>query len=305
MYAKQSRMDIRYVQSFVTVVECGSIAEAARRLDLTAAAIAARVRALEEDLGTPLVQRAGRSVKPTEAGLKILERARLVVREVRDMRALATDDTPLGEFRLGVSSSALTGMVAPVLRAFYQRYERLAVYVDAGTSSDLYHKVLNGKLDASIIVEPQFAAPKGHVWRLMMEEPLVVLAPMEMAGRDPHELMANEPFIRYDRSVWGGRLADRYLRQNGIRPRERLEIDGLMAIAGMVAEGLGVSLLPDWAPERLAQMSLVRIPLPGRGPVRRMGLFWDTYSPHAQLAGSFYEVAMAALETWPNRGRAG
>ena len=68
-------MDIRYLQSFVTVVEVGSLAEAARRLDLTPAAIAARVRGLEEELGAVLVKRAGRSVKPTAAGEKILERA--------------------------------------------------------------------------------------------------------------------------------------------------------------------------------------------------------------------------------------
>ena len=61
-------MDTRYVQSFVSVVESGSLAEAARRLDLTPAAIAARVRTLEEELGATLVKRVGRSGKATEAG---------------------------------------------------------------------------------------------------------------------------------------------------------------------------------------------------------------------------------------------
>ncbi|MCC3263312.1 LysR family transcriptional regulator, partial [Paenibacillus polymyxa] len=56
-------MDTRYVQSFVSVIESGSLAEAARRLDLTPAAIAARVRTLEEELGTTLIKRVGRSVK--------------------------------------------------------------------------------------------------------------------------------------------------------------------------------------------------------------------------------------------------
>ena len=61
-------MDARFLLSFVTVVEVGSIAEAARRLDLTPAAIAARVHALEEELGVAIIRRAGRSVKATEAG---------------------------------------------------------------------------------------------------------------------------------------------------------------------------------------------------------------------------------------------
>jgi DNA-binding transcriptional LysR family regulator len=96
-------MDARYLQSFVTVVEVGSLAEAARRLDLTPAAIAARVHALEEDLGAVLVKRAGRAVKPTEAGVKILERARSVLRDIRDLHTIAGDGIALGELRLGCS----------------------------------------------------------------------------------------------------------------------------------------------------------------------------------------------------------
>uniref|UniRef100_UPI0025BE07EB LysR family transcriptional regulator n=1 Tax=Achromobacter sp. UBA5777 TaxID=1945913 RepID=UPI0025BE07EB len=94
-------MDTRYVQSFVSVIESGSLAEAARRLDLTPAAIAARVRTLEEELGATLVKRVGRSVKATEAGLKVLERARSVLREVRDLRGRAPGDAPPGGPRLG------------------------------------------------------------------------------------------------------------------------------------------------------------------------------------------------------------
>src|SRR5690606_31778913 len=65
-------MDIRYLQSFVTVVESGSFAQAARQLDLTSTAVAARVKALEQSLGLSLVKRAGRSVRATEAGLRII-----------------------------------------------------------------------------------------------------------------------------------------------------------------------------------------------------------------------------------------
>ena len=62
-----------------------------------------------------------------------------------------------------------------------------------------------------------------------------------------HDLLANEPLIRYDRNQWGGRQADEYLRKVGIVPRERFELNALNAIAVMVDRGLGVSLVPDWA----------------------------------------------------------
>ncbi|WP_164119512.1 LysR family transcriptional regulator, partial [Stenotrophomonas maltophilia] len=67
-------MDTRFLESFVTVVDKGSIAEAARRLHLTPAAVAQRLRALESEIGKPLVSRAGRTVKPTETGIAMLER---------------------------------------------------------------------------------------------------------------------------------------------------------------------------------------------------------------------------------------
>ncbi len=74
-----------------------------------------------------------------------------------------------------------------------------------------------------------------------------MLAPGHFSGTEnAHDLLKAEPYIRYDRRIWGGRLTDRYLRERGIQPRVRLEIDGLMTIASFVSKGLGISLLPDW-----------------------------------------------------------
>lgn len=288
-------MDVRYLQSFVTVVESGSYAQAARRLDLTPTAVAARVKALEQTLGLSLVKRAGRSVRPTDAGMRILDRARALLRDARDLAALASDDMPFGELRLGVFVSAMTSVLPPVLKRVYERYPQLSVFVMPGASVDLCRRVGVGELDAAIVVEPQFAIAKTCSWQAIMEEPLVVVAPLSMQGRDAHELLRTQPFIRYDRSVLGGQLADRYLRDHGIVPQQRLEIDGLMAIAALVDQGLGVALLPDWSSMWSANYALARIPLPGRAPVRRIGLVWQTHGPRALLARTFLEEAQKAF----------
>ncbi|MDB5797991.1 MAG: LysR family transcriptional regulator [Paucimonas sp.] len=284
-------MNIEYLQSFVAVVDAGSLAEAARRLDLTPAAMAARIHALEEQLGTSLLQRAGRAVRPTEAGLKILERARSLLRDVRDLQAIAQDSSNLGELRLGVFVSALTSVLPPVLKRLYDAYPALSVFVAPGASVELCRRVGAGELDAAIVVEPQFAVPKTCEWQVLTEEPLVVVAHASMAGRDPHELLRELPFIRYDRTVLGGQLADRYLRDHDIHPRQRLEIDGLLAIAALVDQGLGVALLPDWPALWASGMALARIPLPGRAPVRRIGLIRGLQSPHAALSAALLEEA--------------
>lgn len=285
-------MDLRYVQSFVTTVECGSIAEAARRLDLTAPAVAARLKALEDDIGAALVRRAGRAVKPTAAGLNILDSARGMLRDARDLRALAREHVQLGELRLGSFVSALTTVLPPVLRRLYEHRPHLSVSVVSNTSTELVRMVASGELDAAVVVEPQFAIPKACEWRALMDEPLVVVAPRGLAaGRGAHELLRSEPFIQYDRSVLGGQMAARYLRQHGISPLTRLEINGLMSIAAMVDQGLGISLLPDWSAMWAGGLSIEKVMLPGSAPVRRTGFVWAVRSPHAPIAQMFLEQA--------------
>lgn len=295
-------MDTRFLQSFVMVVDCGSMADAARRLDLTPAAVGARVKALEDHLGQELVRRAGRTVKATEAGIKILDHARAVLRDVRNLRAIANDDAPIGELRLGGSVSALTGVIPQLLRGLYWEYPKLAVHIEPGTSSHLYHRLTTGMLDAAILVEPQFELPKFCDWRVIVAEPLIVLAHASMAESDPLRLLATEPFIRYDRGMWGGKLADKVLVDHGIQPHERIEIDALNAIAALVDQGLGVSLLPDWTGPWPEGLKLAKLPLPPPAPVRRMGLLWATQGPRVALAKA---LLREAARLWPQAAAPG
>ncbi|WP_186231396.1 LysR family transcriptional regulator [Burkholderia gladioli] len=285
-------MDIRYVQNFVAVLECGSIAEAARRLDLTATAVSARIHSLEEALGAQLVRRSGRRVVPTAEGLKILDSAHAVLRSVRDMQAVAQDGrTELGELRVGVFVSAMVSLLPSLLQRVYAAYPGFRIFVEPGASVELCRKVGKGELDIAIVVEPQFTIPKTCEWRILTEEPLVVVAPASMAGRDAHELLRAEPFIRYDRSVLGGQLVERYLRDHDLHPRQRLEIDGLLAIAALVDKGLGVSLLPDWPSLWTSGLAIARIALPDRAPVRRIGMIIARHTPRLPLAQAFAHEA--------------
>src|SRR5262249_39946743 len=104
-------MDTRFLESFVAVVDNGSIAEAARRLNLTPTAVAQRIRTLETEVGSRLIIRSGRTVTSTEAGTVILDRARNVLGEVRDLKSAAASDRASGQLRLGAVPSMLAGLV--------------------------------------------------------------------------------------------------------------------------------------------------------------------------------------------------
>jgi DNA-binding transcriptional LysR family regulator len=284
-------MDTQFLRTFVAVVDHGSMAAAARTLNITPAAVAQQLRTLERQLGAALIARAGRTVSVTEAGARILERARDLLRDADDLRAVANDDGAAGELRLGAGTTALIGVLPDILARLVARFPQVSVFIKPGYSADLYRAVESGDLDAAVVLEAPFVLHKSCGWQLLREEPLVVLAPASMAGRDPHELLASEPLIRYDRNQWGGRKADEYLRMMHITPRERFELNALNAIAVMVDRGLGVSLVPDWARPWPEGLKVVRIPLPHAFEPRRIGIVWSRASVRGRLVNAFLAEA--------------
>lgn len=287
-------MDTQFLRTFVSVVDNGSMAAAARLLNITPAAVAQQIRTLERQIGQSLIARAGRTVSVTEAGARILERARDLLRDAEDLKAVANDEGVAGELRLGAGTTALTGVLPDILVRTVARFPQISVFIKPGYSADLYRAVEKGELDAAVVLEAPFTLHKSCGWLLLREEPLVVLAPQSMAGRDPHELLATQPLVRYDRNQWGGRKADEYLRMVGITPRERFELNALNAIAVMVDRGLGVSLVPDWARPWPEGLKLVRIPLPHASEPRRIGIVWSRASVRIRLVNAFVEEARKA-----------
>lgn len=284
-------MDTQFLKTFVAVADHGSMAAAARVLDITAAAVALQLHTLEREFGVPLITRVGRTVRLTEQGAQILERARTLLRDVADLRSIANDSTVSGELRLGACPTALAGMLPDILARMVGRFPEIKVFIQPGYSADLYRAVERGDLDAAMVLQARFALPKTCDWELLREEPLIVLAPEHMAHRDPHDLLANEPLIRYDRHQWGGRQADEYLRSVSITPHERFEVNALNAIAIMVDRGLGVSLVPDWARPWPEGLRLARLPLPVATEPRRIGIIWTRATVRLRLVTALLEAS--------------
>ncbi|MBY3107275.1 LysR family transcriptional regulator [Rhizobium laguerreae] len=288
-------MDTRFLETFIVVAERHSLAEAAQRLNLTPAAVAQRIRALEAELGVRLLVRSGRVMRPTEAGFAILERCRDLVRDTRDLKAMAGTATISGEMRIGAINTALTGLVPDIRHRLAQDYPLIEIFLKPGASMDLYAEVLNGGLDAAFIIEPRFPMQKTLTFNKLRQEPLVLIAPRDREGADPLQLLKTLPFIRYDRNQWGGHIADEYLRETGIHPVERYELDALEAIAVMVDRGLGISIVPDWAPPWPAGLDVVKLPLPRSSAVRTVGIVVTRSSPRANLVAALLETSRAAM----------
>lgn len=276
-------METAYLATFVQILDGGSMSEAARRLDLTPAAVAQQVRVLQKTLGTPLLTRVGRTVVPTAAGLRLAEQARRLVRDIEQLRLRVNDELAESELRLGAINTALHGMLPDVLGGFVKVLPMVRVHVRSALSQELHDAVRTDEIDVAICQRPAFALPKTMHWELLRKEALILLTPQRWARREPHRLLAEVPFIRYDRSLAGGKEAERYLGRAGITPIERFELSSLAAIALLVDRGLGVSLTPDSAAPGWAGLRIARLPLPMASDPRQFGMLWQRANPRQRL----------------------
>ena len=282
-------MDTRFLETFLLVVDNGSIAAAARQLNVTPAAVAQRIRALEDEVGFALIMRSGRTVSTTESGAAMVGRVRDVLLQLRELRTPLEQKAVAGELHIGAISTAITGFLPTILSQLSTRHPDVDVHVQPGTSAILYQQVLTGELDAAIIAQPPFDPPKSCEWKVLYSEELVLLKPQSVEGNDVRALLRENPFIRYDGRVWGGLLVDGYLKKIGARPQERFELDALDAIAVLVDRGLGVALVPDWPPPWPAGISIAKIPVGDPAFDRHIGLVWARANPRLRLVKAFLE----------------
>lgn len=240
-------MDVRFLRSLVAVVETGSIAAAARRENRTAAAISQRVQALERTLGCTLLLRTAHAIRPSDQCLLLLPKIQAIIEQARELQDDLSKGGLVGEIRVGAISTALTGVLPGLIERLARSAPGLKLQITPGDSKSLYEKVLGGELDAAILVRPPFAPPKSLALHLLKVEPLILIAPAGQAALAPDTLLREQPLIRYDAQSWGGQIAQRYLDEQCIEPQLLCELDALETIVMLVAQGMGVSLVPQWA----------------------------------------------------------
>ncbi|MGI4856422.1 MAG: LysR substrate-binding domain-containing protein [Janthinobacterium lividum] len=289
-------MDSRYLKSLLAVVECGSIADAARAEGLTAAAIGQRIQALERELDFALLARGGHTAKPTDACLALLPRARHIVREVSLLAGDADPHGLTGTLRIGVISTALTGLLPAALHTLTRQVPGVKPIVVPGASRVLYQALLAKELDAAILVAPPFALPRLVRAVALRQEALVFLSNKKWRD-DIGTALRNRPYIRYDPESWGGRHAARYLDDQRIAPNVLCDLDALEAIAMLVADGVGVSLVPRWSGlERLAANCRVAA-LPGTPYQREIVLLSNAQSERPKLVLALTQALQQSVGT--------
>ncbi|NUY01354.1 LysR family transcriptional regulator [Paraburkholderia youngii] len=237
------------LKTFIAVSQYGTFSGAGARIGLTQSAVSAQMQRLEQELGFPLFDRTGRSATLNEAGRETLALAEEMMTLYARLSERSGGAAESGMLRVGAIASAQVALLADALARFRVDRPGWRIRVVPGVSLGLLGQVDSGELDLAVIIKPPFALPSELEWRTLVAEPFVLLAPKKLVrgGRSWRELLRSEPFIRYDRASFGGRLVDRFLRRARLGVRDAVELDELQAIVQLVARGMGVALIPNTA----------------------------------------------------------
>lgn len=251
---------IRELKTFLATARCGSFAAAGNQIGLTQSAVSAQIKNLEAALGIRLFDRTGRSAHLNADGLRALPLAEQIVETFALMGQAESLDGYRGELRIGAIGTVQTGMLPGVLLRLLKEAPGVAPKLVPGVSLNLLSQVDAGEIDLAILIRPPYALPKELHAELIVKEPFVLITPLEVYGDDPMRLIIEHPFVRYDRSSFGGRQVSQFLRKHHLDIRPGLELDELDAIVKMVENGLGVALVPQaglgWSARRRCESFL-------------------------------------------------
>jgi DNA-binding transcriptional LysR family regulator len=292
---------IRELKTLVAVAREGTFAAAGEKIGLTQAAVSAQMQRLEAELGLVLFDRTGRSARLNARGQETLAQATELIRlygQLGSRHAAARTAVPLD---IGAIASAQRLQLAEALAAFHRQCPDCRTRVMPGVSIELLNKVDAGDIEMAVIIRPPFTLQSDLRWTTLAREPFRLLVPRGVKGEDWAALLSGQPFVRYDRASFGGRQVDRFLRAAHLEVQDICELDELDAIVALVAQGVGVALVPQTATQRWP--SAVRAIDLGRHTFHRdIGLVHRGSRPLAGPAGLLAKQISVAYEA--SRGAA-
>jgi DNA-binding transcriptional LysR family regulator len=292
-------MDTRQLAAFCAVVERQSFSQAAEQLGVTQPAVSLQVRALEKRLGTQLLDRSGRRVEPTEAGLRLYRGAQRLLsleKQVLDEVVSGAVGELAGSLSIGASTGPAAVVVPVLLCEFQQAHSAVRVALEVHDTRTVVELVAERRLELGIVG----AAPRHRAVRFepVASDEVVLVCPPghRFAGRavDVHEL-TSETLIVMQEGAGVRRIVDDELRRLGLRRRDldlRLELGLQESVRSAVLAGYGVTFISRAAVEaELASGALAEARIEGMHGRREISLARGTGRAHTRVADAFAAFA--------------
>jgi LysR family transcriptional regulator, transcriptional activator of the cysJI operon len=286
---------------FRAVAEEMSFRKAAEVLHLSQPAVSQQIRALEEECGARLFDRAGgeghgMQIALTEAGRLLLRYATQVAETITEaQRALAAlNDEVVGELRLGASTTVAQYVLPRILGAFLKQYPHVHLSLVSGNTERIVEAVAEERVALGIIEGPAMRRDV-KTERMVRDEMVLIVSPNHAwakAGAIEPEDLATVPLLLRERGSGSRRVVERALKAAGLSQRSlkvAMELDSTEAIISGVEAELGVGFVSRWAVGKVLRLGTVRIIA-----VHRMVILRDF--SFVRLAGAEVVGAAAAFQ---------
>lgn len=286
-------MDLNQLRTFVAIADCGGVARAASKVNLSQPAASRQLQVLEAELEVRLFDRVGRRVRLTSEGEDLLRRARRLVADAEALgeRARALKRGHSGQIKIGATPPMIETVLASFLGKYRRRHPGIDINVVEDGGAGLIGRLQNGEVHLAYVPvgDDRFSGRllyPIHVLAAMSDRhPLARLAVLEIAK------LAAAPLLLLNRSFASRQWFDAACQTANVRPNVLLESAAPNALLALAAAGYGVAILPSMV--RLAGAGVRAIPLVQRGAAigKWTRLAWD---PQRFLA-PYVEACMEAL----------
>jgi DNA-binding transcriptional LysR family regulator len=256
-------IDLRQLEYFVRIARLGGFRRAAEDLSVSQASISQQMKLLEAELRVPLFERAHRPVSLTEAGTIVLERAELILQELKSTRedVHAFAGLERGHVRVGTLPAHGAGWTVRMLGEFHRRYPLVELDLVEHNSAILLDLLLDRAIDVACMNIPGdgWDAPKGvclaHIFGFELGFVVNSGHRFRNLKRVPLEEVVDEPLIMPPHSSLSW-IIDQAFRARGLTPSVRFHITDQHTLLELAAEGIGVGVSTRFAVAQRPELSL-------------------------------------------------
>jgi DNA-binding transcriptional LysR family regulator len=260
------RFDLTDLKLFLHVVEAGSITAGAERMHLAVAAASTRIRNMEVELGTALLNRDRQGVQPTPAGRTLIHHARLMLQQAERMRGELSEyaDGLKGHIRLLSNTNALTEFLPEPLSAFLSAHPQVNIDLEERLSDEIVAAVADGKADIGIVAGTEDLTGL-EIFPFRIDR-FVLVASAQHALAKAREIafadVLDFDFVGLDRTSSLQRFLSEKAERIGRRLKLRVQLRSFDAVCRLVECNVGVGVVPETTAIRsMKTMSLHRIEL--------------------------------------------
>jgi molybdate transport repressor ModE-like protein len=272
-------LDVRRLRVLREVAEQGSFSAAADALNFTQSAVSQQVAALERETGTKLLQRGNGGVRLTDAGHALVRHTDLILAQLADAERELAAIAGLrgGRVRLASFPSAGATLVTEAVSMYRGRYPEVELSLAEGEPHDTVPRLRRGEFDVAVVCDYTHGTGGGQLLEgldciHLLDDPLVVAVPKShrLAARKAIRLeqLAEEPWVAGCGGGFCNQMIEEACAETGFRPNIAFESDDHNVLLGLVAAGVGVTVLPDLAAS--SRPGVAVRPVTGSSPLRRI-----------------------------------